>query len=241
LCDKAGNNITHGSVYDKPFAWRAVSSISAPAAVGGLGRKATLYAYQPRKGVDPANWSGQQLGAASAYSSTTVPVAQQTDRDPALSDYLNNYPPQWDRLVELRIYFRASNTPSASTYPAGDIRISGTTWTLVNGAKVDCNGGGTVISAEAGIPASNSVGLQPARPLSALAAQAVGAPAPPQSGAPSAAAVALASTSSPSGGAHSDLTLIALITAVVIAVAGVVGGWFWRRLHSRVGAHSRAG
>ncbi len=135
---RPGNNISHGSVYDKPFAWRAVSAVAASGALGGPGRKATLYAYQPRKGVDPANWSGQQLGAASAYSSTTVPVAQQTDRDPALSDYLNNFPPQWDRLVELRIYFGALHTPvSASAYPAADIRIAGTTWTLLNGAKVD--------------------------------------------------------------------------------------------------------
>jgi hypothetical protein len=242
LCDKAGNNITHGSVYDKPFAWRAVSSISAPAAYGGPGRKATLYAYQPRKGVDPANWSGQQLGAASAYSSTTVPVAQQTDRDPALSDYLNNYPPQWDKLVELRVYFGALNTPvSTSAYPAADIRIVGTTWTLLNGAKVDCNAGGTVISAEAAIPASNSVGLQPPQPLSELAAKAVGAPPPPQSGSPSAAAVALSGSQSPSAGAHSDATLIAVIAVVAAVVVAVVGGSFWRRGHSRVGAHSRAG
>jgi hypothetical protein len=241
LCDKAGNNITHGSVYDKPFVWRAVSSITAPAAYGGPGRKATLYAYQPRKNVDPANWSGQQLGAASAYSSMTVPVAQQTVRDPALSDYLNNYPPQWDKLVELRIYFGALNTPvSTSTYPVADIRITGTTWTLLNGAKVDCNAGGIVISAEAAIPSDNTVGLQPPQPLSELAAKAVGAPAPPQSGSPSAGAVALAGSESPSSGTHSDATLIAVMAVTVVVAGTVVGGWFWRRSHSRVGAHSRA-
>jgi hypothetical protein len=242
LCDEAGNNITHGSVYDKPFAWRAISSVSAPPALSGPGRKATFYAYQPRKGIDPANWSGQQLGAASAYSSTTVPVAQQTARDPALSDYLNNYPPQWDKLVELRIYFGALNTPvSTSAYPAADIRITGTTWTLLNGAKVDCNAGGTVISAEAAIPASNSVGLQSPQPLSELAAKAVGAPPPPPSGPPSAGAVALAgSQSSDAAAKGSDATLVAVIAVLAIVVV-VVGGWFWRRAHSRVGAHSRAG
>jgi hypothetical protein len=242
LCDRAGNNITHGSVYDKPFAWRAVSSVSAPAALDGPGRKATLYAYQPRKGFDPANWSGQQLGAASAYSSTTVPVAQQTARDPALSDYLNNFPPQWDKLVELRIYFGALNTPvSASAYPAADIQITGTTWTLLNGAKVDCNAGGTVISAEAGIPSSNTTGLQPAQSLSAVAAKAVGAPLSPQSGSPSAGAVALAdSQSADKASKHSDATLIAVVAVVVVALGAVAGGWFWRRSNGRVGAHSRA-
>jgi hypothetical protein len=243
LCDKAGNNITHGSVYDKPFAWRAVSSISASAALAGPGRKATLYAYQPRKGVDPANWSGQQLGAASAYSSTSVPVAQQTARDPALSDYLNNFPPQWDKLVELRIYFGALNSPvSASAYPAADIRITGTTWTLLNGAKVDCNGGGTVISAEAGIPSSNTTGLQPPQPLSAVAAKAVGAPPPPQSGSPSAGAVALAgSQSGDATSKHSNSTIIVVLAVVVVVVGAGAGGWFWRRSQTRVGAHSRVG
>ncbi len=243
LCDKAGNNITRGSVYDKPFAWRAVSAVAAAGALAGPGRKATLYAYQPRKGVDPANWSGQQLGAASAYSSTTVPVAQQTDRDPALSDYLNNFPPQWDKLVELRIYFGALNIPvSASSYPAADIRITGTTWTLLNGAKVDCNAGGTVISAEAGIPSSNSVGLRPAQPLSELAAKAVGAPAPAQSGSPSAGAVALAgSQSSDAASRHSKTTLVVVVAVVAAAMVAVSGGWFWRRSHRRVGGHARAG
>jgi hypothetical protein len=265
FCDKAGNNIAHGSVYDKPFAWRAVSSVSAPPTLSGPGRKATLYAYQPRKGVDPANWSGQQLGAASAYSSTTVPVAQQTDRDPALSDYLNNFPPQWDQLVELRIYFGALNTPvSASAYPAADIRIVGTAWTLLNGAKVDCNAGGTVISAEAGIPASNTVGLQPPQPLSEVAAKAVGAPPPPRSASPSAASgaaggsrssaasssvaaasqtvVASGSAVAPSdaasgsgGGGSSSKSHATLIVVLVVVVFAAVGGSFWRRAYTRAG------
>jgi hypothetical protein len=243
LCDKAGNNITHGSVYDKPFAWRAVSSTPAPAAYDGPGRKATLYAYQPRKNVDPANWSGQQLGAASAYSSTTVPVAQQTGRDPALSDYLNNFPPQWDKLVELRVYFGALNAPVAtSTYPVADIRITGTTWALLNGAKVDCNAGGTVISAEAGIPSSNTTGLQPAQPLSEVAAKAVGAPAPPPSGSPSTGAVSLAgSQSSDAASNDSNATLKAVVAIVVVVVVVVAGGWYWRRSQRRVGSHSRVG
>jgi len=141
----------------------------------------------------------------------------------------------------LRIYFGALHTPvSASAYPAADIRITGTTWTLLNGAKVDCNAGGTVISAEAGIPSSNTTGLQPAQPLSEVAAKAVGAPAPPKSGSPSAGAVSLAGSQSGDGASkHSNTTLIAVV-AVVVAVA-VVGGWYWRRGHSRLGSHSRVG
>ena len=142
LCDRNGNNVTHGSVYDKPFVWRAVGAAPAPLSVRGSGRNATLYAYQPRKGVDPTQWSGEQLTANAAYSDPNVPIAQATDRDIALSDYLNDYPPQWDRLIELRIFYGGPSGDITASYPVANIRVTGTKWTVVTGAKVDCKAGG---------------------------------------------------------------------------------------------------
>jgi hypothetical protein len=231
LCDKNGNNLTHGSVYDKPFVWRAVGAAPAPLSVRGSGRNATLFAYQPRKGVDPGNWSGEQLTSTSAYSDPNVPIAQATIRDIALSDYLNDYPPQWDRLVELRVYYGAADgQPISDPYPVADIRVNGTKWTLVTGAKVDCKTG-SAISLEDALPSSNPAGRGPAQPLSELAAKAVGAPSPKSSPSPSAgrspvtsaASVQASSSSRVSSGGHDG----AFLAGGAVLVLGIGGSLYW--------------
>lgn|GEM_PF-647814 len=258
LCDKNGNNITHGSVYDKPFAWKAVSAEPAPPSLRGSGRSATLYAYQPRKGVDPSYWSGEQLTATSAYSDPAIPIAQATDRDIALSDDLNDFPPQWNKLVQLRMYFSAlSAGVQSTTYPVGDIRVDGTTWTLVDGAKVDCKTG-SAISMEAALPSSNPAGLKPPQLLSTSAAKAVGAAVPkgsavstkssasseppssagPAAGTTSAAAaaglsrpsaVALAANGTPSNRESGKNHSGLVVVAVVVVVLAGFATWYWRR------------
>lgn len=237
LCDAQGHNVTRGSVYDKPFVPRAVSSAPAPAAYRGPGRKATLYAYQPRRGVDPSDWSGDLLTSASTYSNPSAPMAQATRRDFALSDYLNEFPPQWDGLVELRIYFSAPNmSVDATSYPAADIRVTGTTWTLVRGGHVACTAG-TASSPEDALPASNTAGRQPPQRLTPLAAAAVRA-SPGDGSATtrltSASAVADRSTgrpaaNRPSGAGHVG-AVVGLVAAAALAGTGVV---FWRRALSR--------
>ena len=233
LCDKNGNNITHGSIYDKPFVWRAVGDAAAPLSVRGSGRNATLYAYQPRKGIDPGNWSGEQLTATSAYSDPNVPIAQATARDIALSDYLNDYPPQWDRLIELRVYYGAADGEAITDpYPVADIHVEGTNWTLVSGAKVDCKTG-SAISLEDALPSSNPAGRGPAQPLSELAAKAVGAPLPKASATSSAGVSSVASAPSLQAGSSSGRSTGgrdgAFLAAGVIVVLGVGGGLYWLR------------
>jgi len=230
LCDKNGNNITHGSVYDKPFVWRAVAAQPAPESVRGSGRNATLYAYQPRKGVDPAEWSGEQLTSNAAYSDPNVPIAQATDRDIALSDYLNDYPPQWDRLIELRIFYGSTTGEESATYPVADIRVTGTKWTLVSGAKVDCKTG-TAISMEDALQSSNPAGRAPAQPLSILAAKAVGAPIPKASASSSAGAtpIDVANASSSAGTSNGSNDGILLVGgAILVVVIGGVLYWYKR-------------
>jgi hypothetical protein len=252
LCDKNGNNITHGSVYDKPFVWRAVSSVPAPLSFAGDGRKATLYAMQPRQGTDPMAWSGDSLTASSTYANTAVPIAQATDRDFALSDFLNEFAPQWDRLLELRIYFSAPEQGvDANTYPATDIRISGTTWSLVSGGKVNCNGGDAT-SPEQLLPSSNPAGLGPPSVLGVVAAKAVGAPPPKTtagtSGSSTAGSSVAVGQSQPPG--TSDASQISqagldsrttqgsghIFVIVVVAVVCLLGSGvvLWRRGRSRV-------
>jgi hypothetical protein len=227
LCDKNGNNITHGSVYDKPFVWRAMGATPAPASVRGSGRNATLYAFQPRTGVDPAEWSGEQLTANAAYSDPNIPIAQATDRDIALSDYLNDYPPQWNRLIELRIFYGATSGDISASYPVANIQVTGTKWTLVTGAKVDCKAG-SAISMENALQSSNPAGRGPAQPLTELAAKAVGAPLPKSSANPSSGAASAESTqaSSSPGGFNSGGDGIFLVVGVIV-VLGVGGGLYW--------------
>ena len=237
LCDKNGNNITHGSVYDKPFVWRAISSVPAPNAYSGSGQNATLYAFQPRVGVDAANWSGDQLTGTSAYSrDSALPIVQATVRDEALSDHLDAYPPQWDRLVELRIFFGSLAGQESDTYPVADIRVKGTTWSLVYGAKVDCKAG-SAISNEAALPSSNPVGMGPPLPLSAIAAKAVGAPVP-NAVAAGASADRLSTDQTASESERSKRgwnggQVVLLGSLSMLAAFTAAGIWYWRRARPR--------
>ena len=142
LCDKAGNTITSGNVHDRPFAFTVVSSAAAPAPYDVKGRKATLFAFQPRKDVVPGRWSGDSLTASSEYSNAKHPMAAGTLRDFSLTDYLESFPVRWDGLVQLRMYLSAPNTSILKLpYPTTDIRVSGDTWTVVRGGTGDCSVG----------------------------------------------------------------------------------------------------
>lgn len=175
LCNKQGQNITSGSVYDKPFVWRAVSSVAAPVPFNGSGRKAILYAYQPRPGVDASEWSGDEMTTTTHYTNRAVPMAQANRRDFALSDFLNEYPPEVNGIVELRIYYSSVDVGFSTNYAASFIQVHGTSWTLVKGGNVNCKAG-KAFSSEAKIPRWNKAGLQPPQLLSPLAAKSVGAP-----------------------------------------------------------------
>jgi hypothetical protein len=142
LCDKAGKSIRSGAVGDKPFAWTAVSSVPAPAPYNGAARTATLLAYQPRPGVDPGDWSGSLITASSKYTNTAHPMAQATDDDWALADFLSLYPPMWDGLIQLRIYLGMPDQPVLQhEYAATDLKITGDRWEVVRGKDVPCNSG----------------------------------------------------------------------------------------------------
>jgi hypothetical protein len=156
LCSKDGAPLTSGSITDRPFVWRAVASTAAPEPYGQPGRTATLFAFQPRQGVQPGEWSGDMLTASAKYSNADHPMAQATGVDIALSDYLDGYPPQWNGLVQLRVYLGAPNVPALTTsYSSADIRVTGDTWQLVQGGSsaADCTSG-NAISLEALLPAA---------------------------------------------------------------------------------------
>ena len=118
LCNKAGQQITHGSITTTPFVWRAVSSQAAQAPYNAAGRTATFYAFQPRQDVAPGQWSGEALTASSRYTNSAHPMAAATGRDDSLKDFISDFPPSWDGLIELRIYLGAPNAQVDSlSYP----------------------------------------------------------------------------------------------------------------------------
>lgn len=136
LCDAHGNPITSGSIDSHAFVTAAASSAPVPSNYSAdKGAKATLYAFQPRKGVDPGQWSGFQLTGGSVFADPQHPLVSGTNLDPSLREFTSSYAPRWDGLVELRIYYTAPNAVvSRRSYPAAVLRVSGSTWTMVQGA-----------------------------------------------------------------------------------------------------------
>jgi hypothetical protein len=142
LCNKAGQQITSGSINTKPFAWRAVSSQPAQAPYSRAGRTALLLAYQPREGVPAGEWSGDELTASSRYSDAAHPMVAATSGDDSIKDFIGEFAPAWDGLLQVRMYLGAPDSPIYSlTYPAIDIKVTGNTWHAVDGGPVSCTSG----------------------------------------------------------------------------------------------------
>jgi hypothetical protein len=145
LCDRHGHDVTTGSTKAGPFVWRAVGSSAATGAYAVAGRTATLYAFQPRPGVDPAGWSGQQLTASSSYTNPAHPMAQATTKDIDLADFLAAFHALDAGVVELRLYLGAPNQPLATQrYDATDVKVSGSSWRVLRGGPVTCTDGNAV-------------------------------------------------------------------------------------------------
>ncbi|MBV8161415.1 MAG: hypothetical protein JO265_10875, partial [Acidimicrobiia bacterium] len=166
LCDQHAQPITKGSL-DAPLATTVVSSIAAPGGYGVPGGTATLFAYQPRQGVAPSDWSGDSLTASSRYTSPSHPAAKLTPADPPPRGFVNAYPPRWGGFVELRLYLGAPDQPALTeSYAAADIQVVGDTWQLVRGGA-SC----------AGAQATSIEELLPSQDPAKTVAQAAGAAA----------------------------------------------------------------
>jgi hypothetical protein len=253
LCDQAGHLVTSGTLDAQPFVWRAVSSTPAPAQFAGAGRKATLYAYQPRPNVSADQWSGDQLTATSDYSNPRLPMAQATKDDFTLATFMGEFRPMVDGLYQLRIYFGAPGQGTLNTaYPATDIQITGNTWHALQAPNVSCSDG-TSRSSELDTipPLPQSVGStggksNPGGSTSASSSRTTSATATTRSASPSA-PTPTASRASSSAGEPGDSpstaikatatsssaapTIATVLVVIVLAAAGG-GFWWWRRARS---------
>jgi len=147
LVDQSGHALTTGNVNDKPFVRAAVSLVKAPAPYDKPGRKAALMAFQPRKGVNPALWGGDFMTGSTTYDNPNFPTAHGTDEDISLANFIAEFPPQWNGMIQLRIYLGAPQEPGmTSSYVTADIKVAGDTWTLVRGSSelpAGATGGGS--------------------------------------------------------------------------------------------------
>ena len=156
LCDKSGHQVVSGSTQDIPLAWTVVSTTPAPAGYTDSRAKATLYMYQPRKDVDPGDWSGYPMTGSSLFSSPAHPMAAFTTGDKRLFDTLQVYPAQWNGYVELRLFFSGTNRVALTqTYPAANLQINGTLWRQVAPPVVSCTAGKAESTETLLLPASS--------------------------------------------------------------------------------------
>jgi len=253
LCNQQGQQITSGSTSTGPFAWRAVSSSPAPASYAGPTRTAILMAYQPIQYIAPGDWSGDALTASAHYSNPANPMTAATGADESLDGYMIDFQPRWDGFLQLRIYLGAANEQGYSLhYPTLDIKVTGNTWTAVDGGPVNCTSGTAVSFESTLLPASETSGstTTTSRPgtttttprpgaTTAVAAQQGGTtgPSQPQHSTTLGSSQSAASTHP----ASSSGAPIGLLIAVAVVVLAIVASSVLLFRSRRRGAHAGIG
>lgn len=202
FCDAQGHPIDSGSLDAVPFAAKAIGSAAAAPPYDQGEKVAYLEAYQPREGLTPLEWSGEQLISPSVYADAAHPTVIGTAGEISLRQFVEDYPPQWDGLVQLRLYLKTDEMQTdVLHYAATDLRIDGATWQVVNGGAVSCSQGrarsvAAILAPSAAGGALNS-GDNPA-PTDG------GSPASPRTGDPSDPTGGAAPSNLPSGPAATD-------------------------------------
>jgi hypothetical protein len=140
--NSAGQSITGGSITDSPIA----AYVEGTATVRAGDTKATLYGYLPVLGETPGEWSGESLGASTAYPNASAPAPLNTSTLPVEtggsgdetvaqleSDFpnLDNSNDGYADMYVLRLKTSAVAKPANTTYDSADIEISGDTWSVV--------------------------------------------------------------------------------------------------------------
>lgn len=140
LCSADGTPVTGGSVDDTPFAAVALGSTGIPSDVDDTGAVGTLYAYQPREGVSPSEFSGTAITAAGVLADPDRPAVAVTEDSWSLRDFVTAFPADLDGYVQLRLYLGspAAGTLSDQPYDTADLRVDGDRWELVDGGNAAC-------------------------------------------------------------------------------------------------------
>lgn len=146
LC-KHGERVSGGKLDERPFADVVLGSTALPAGSDPEGAVATLFAYQPREGVGPEEFSGSPITAAVAFTDPARPATRITKEAWTLQDFVTAFPADLDGFVQLRLVL---GTPAGGTladhYDTADIEVDGDSWELVGGGDASCADAGTAVS-----------------------------------------------------------------------------------------------
>jgi hypothetical protein len=145
LCDSDGDVVTGGEV-DEPIAAFALGTTS-PDGYDVPGAVATLFAYQPREGVLPEEFSGTPLTAAATLADPGRPAARVTGESTTLESFTAAFPAGWDGHVQLRLLVGAPGVGTdIASYDTADVRIDGSRWVLVDGGHASCDGAAAAVA-----------------------------------------------------------------------------------------------
>ena len=237
FCNHSEQPVTSGKLSDIPFVWTAVSSTPAPAGY----TRADLLVFQPIQHVDPSGWEGYQMTVAATFSNPKHPMAQATYADNPLASPNTAYPPYWDGLYEVRMYFTAPYlSEEKASYPASVIRVQGNGWTLLRGGGGSCTVGTAVSRESSLLPKSRTdtpssvgpggpaagTGTTLVPPSTVVATNGAGSSAANSYGTGSKEALA-SGVSHPKGATGSALPLI--VSSLGVAILASLGGWLVRR------------
>ena len=148
LCSADGKPVVEGKVDDRPFAAFALGETGLPPEYDSAGTVATLFAYQPREGIDAGEFSGVPLTAAGLVADPAKPAVAIAENVWSVADFATAFPATLDGYVQLRLVL---GTPGAGTltenpYDAADIRVDGDSWELVRGGSASCTGAADLVS-----------------------------------------------------------------------------------------------
>jgi hypothetical protein len=140
LCSADGKAVTGGRVTDRPFAAVVLGETGLPSDAHPQGAVATLFAYQPRQGIAPGEFSGAPITAAGSLVDTERPAVAVTEGAWSVGDFVTAYPATDDGFVQLRVYLGTAQdgTLTESPYDTADLRVDGDSWELVRGGHASC-------------------------------------------------------------------------------------------------------
>lgn len=152
LCDATYNPLQEGRTTDRPFVWRAVGSEPAPERYDVEGRLATLFAFQPIKGVAPGEWVGEQINGPAKYTNPDRPMAQFTEIDYAIEVFIDRFPLTWDGYLQLRLMYGAPGQGTSVDYAAMDLQVKDGGWRILRGGSTACGTPDEAVSFETALP-----------------------------------------------------------------------------------------
>jgi len=140
LCSAKGKAVTEGST-KKPLAAVVLGESELPAQYAVEGAVGSLFAYQPRDGVDAQEFGGLQLTGSSVLADPAEQTGVRVTKDATtVGQFVVAFPANLDGFVQLRLYVSAPGAGTLSSqYDAADLQVDGDHWELVQGGSADCS------------------------------------------------------------------------------------------------------